>query len=287
MERTDVELSRAQNFLDNRLGIKMYEDQWQQDYVESLCASTSEVQAVFVDAEAGTGKTSLAVSIGYMLLDMDLIDQIIYLRAPVGVRELGFLPGDIAEKEAPYMQPGLDALKKLDPKNPRLIETLISNEKLVVASTAFLRGVDWDGRKFIIVDEAQNLLMSELQTVLTRPHDSSKVVIIGSSIQCDEKYPKVYGKEKYLPFQVYAHHFTEHTDLGVRNINLVNNYRGKFSQLADKIASTIDYLEIDPDERPEPSIIKVGATPEESAEQWEKMGTRVYSSGKEKKRRRR
>lgn len=286
MERTDVELSRAQSFLDERLGIKIYEDQWQQEYVESLCASPSSVPAIFVDAEAGTGKTSLAVSIGYMLLDMELIDQIIYLRAPVGVRELGFLPGDIAEKEAPYMQPGLDALKKLDPKNPKLIETLISNDKLVVASTAFLRGVDWDGRKFIIVDEAQNLLMSELQTVLTRPHDSSKVVVIGSSIQCDEKYPKVYGEERYLPFQVYAHHFTEHTELNVKNINLVNNYRGKFSQLADKISATVKYLEMDVDERPKPSPIKVGPTPEESAAQWEKMGDRVYSSGKIKRRRR-
>lgn len=281
MGKECVSLKEVAEFLQGRLGFNIYNDPYQQKYVESLISPTKHIQGVFLDAEAGTGKTSIAISVAYYLLMKDVIDQIVYIRNAVSIREMGFLPGDLAEKEAPYMQPGLDALSRLDKKNPKLIETLMENEQLVIASTSFLRGVDWDGRKLLIVDEAQNLNLQEMQTVLTRPHDETKVVVIGSSLQCDEGYKaKRYGIEKLLPFQLYAKHFSEWTDLGVLNLTLKTNYRGNFSKLADKIQFTIDYLDIDEERRPKDGPdFKLKEDDEEISKMWSEMAPKIHKRG--------
>lgn len=278
MGNTSIKLKDVAEFLKGRLGFNIYSDPCQQRYVEALIAPNKDVQGVFLDAEAGTGKTSLAISVAYYLLMKDVIDQIVYIRNAVSIREMGFLPGDLAEKEAPYMQPGLDALSRLDKKNPKLIETLMENEQLVIASTSFLRGVDWDGRKLLIVDEAQNLNLQEMQTVLTRPHDETKVVVIGSSLQCDEGVrAKRYGCEKLLPFQLYSEHFSKYTDLNVLELTLKTNYRGNFSKFADKIQFTIDYLETEESRRPEGGPdFKLEDEEEFTAKMWSEMGEKVH-----------
>lgn len=272
-----ISLSHAARYLDSRLGIKIYNDPYQQEYVESLIAPTSENQAIFVDAAAGTGKTSLAVAMAYYLLEMGEIEQIIYVRNAVSIREMGFLPGDIEEKEAPFMQPGIDVLSRMNPDQKNIIEHLIDDEKLVVTTTAFLRGVDWSGKKFLIIDEAQNLNLHELQTVLTRPHDSTKVVVIGSSLQCDEAH-KVghYGIERYIPFQLFAYHYVNATNLKVKQLTLKRNYRGMFSLMADHINHSIKYLEIDPEQRNGSQKVKLKVDEKELDEAWERMKTKVY-----------
>lgn len=263
-------LSQLIHYLNERLHINLHKDPFQLKYVEALLEKPSEVQAVFSDSEAGTGKTTLAVSTAYWMLTKGFIDQIIYLKNSVQIREVGFLPGDMAEKELPYMQPGLDALSRLDKNNAKLTETLIENGSLVIRATGFLRGVDWDGKKFIIIDEAQNLNLHELQTVLTRPHDDSKICVIGSSIQWDEQNKgKTYGEEKMLPFNLYAYHYEHNTPVRIENITLFNNYRGKFSQYADKISATIKQLETPSSQRPKNIEIPIGPTDEQEAEAWQ------------------
>lgn len=270
-------LQTVTNYLDSRLGIKIYGDPYQQKYVKSLLESTKDTQAIFVDAAAGTGKTSLAVSVAYYLLTKGDIDQIVYVKNTSMIRELGFLPGDIAEKEGPYMQPGLDALSRIEKNNPKLIETLISNDQLVVTSTAFLRGVDWNERKFIIVDEAQNMNLQELQMVLTRPHDDSKVVIIGSTLQCDEgRKAEKYGEEGLLPFSLFAYHFSK-TGLNIKILTLKNNYRGKFSLLADKINQTIQHLEVEKSLRGDLTlIVDEEEDIQEVTQLWEELGVSAF-----------
>lgn len=239
MTRNHIKESEVIQFINEKLSINLRDDPFQQEYVSSIVAPTNKIQAVFTDAEAGTGKTSLAITSAYYLLQREVIDQIVYVRSAVSIREMGFLPGTIHEKEAPFMQPGLDALSKLDPKNPKLCETLIANKQLVIASTAYLRGVDWEGNKMLIIDEAQNFNLLELQTVLTRPHDSTKVVVIGSSVQCDIEKPETFqvddDGDRVLPFVLYSHFFEHLTPVNTVNCKLVNNYRGKFSLYADKI----------------------------------------------------
>lgn len=270
-------LQTVTNYLDSRLGIKIYGDPYQQKYVKSLLESTKDTQAIFVDAAAGTGKTSLAVSVAYYLLTKGDIDQIVYVKNTSMIRELGFLPGDIAEKEGPYMQPGLDALSRIEKNNPKLIETLISNDQLVVTSTAFLRGVDWNERKFIIVDEAQNMNLQELQMVLTRPHDDSKVVVIGSTLQCDEgRKAEKYGEEGLLPFSLFAYHFSK-TGLNIKILTLKNNYRGKFSLLADKINQTIQHLEVEKSLRGDLTlIVDEEEDIQEVTQLWEELGVSAF-----------
>ena len=269
MQKTQITVDEVGRFLNERLDIEIHNDPYQLQYVQALIDPTKKTQAVFCNAEAGTGKTSLAISAAYYLLKRNIIKQIIYVRSAVSIRELGFLPGDIEEKEAPYMQPGLDALSKLEPNNKKLIDTLKDNDQLVITTTAFLRGVDWDDKKFLIVDEAQNLNLSELQTVLTRPHDTTKVVVIGSSLQCDEGLRAVrYGKEKFLPFELYSYHFDKCTDVPVKVIELHTNYRGNFSLLADKIQYTIDYLNKDYEDRGEKPKIPTKPTDEELCKAW-------------------
>lgn len=264
-----VSLKDISNYLLSKLKINIYEDPYQQKYVKSLLAPTEKTQAVFLDAPAGTGKTSLAISVAYYLLERKQIDQIVYVRNAVSIRDMGFLPGDIAEKEAPYLQSGLDALCKLDPMNKKLTETLISNHQLIITSTAFLRGTDWDGKKFLIIDEAQNLDLTEMQTVLTRPHDETKIVVIGSSLQCDNRSV---DDQKPLAFQLYAEHFTKYTNLKVEALKLKRNYRGKFSQYADMINQTIGKLGTG-EKNPELLTLEsYSLKDEESASLWEELG---------------
>lgn len=264
-----VSLRDISSYLLSKLKINIYEDPYQQKYVKSLLAPTEKVQGVFLDAPAGTGKTSLAISVAYYLLERKQIDQIVYVRNAVSIRDMGFLPGDIAEKEAPYLQSGLDALCKLDPMNKKLTETLISNHQLIITSTAFLRGTDWNGKKFLIVDEAQNLDLTELQTVLTRPHDETKVVVIGSSLQCDNR---LIDESSPLAFQLYAEHFTRYTDLKVDSLKLKRNYRGKFSQYADMIDQTIDRLGTNEKNPKKLTLDQFSLNDEESAKLWEELG---------------
>jgi len=91
----------------------------------------------------------------------------------------------------------------------------------------------------LIIDEAQNLDLTELQTVLTRPHDSVKVVVIGSSLQNDNFTAKKYGPDKLLAFQLYIQHFVEQSEINIKNIVLTKNYRGRFANFADQIMETV------------------------------------------------
>lgn len=268
-----VRLGETVHYLESRLGMDIKNDPWQLEYVSSLIAPTSKVQAVFCDASAGTGKTSIAISVAYHMMEKGRIDQIIYVRNAVSIRDQGFLPGDIREKELPYMQPGLDALSRLT-GDKTSIDKMIESEQLVIASTSFLRGVDWDGRKLLIVDEAQNLNLQELQTVLTRPHDDTKVVVIGSSLQCDEGLrASHYGKDKLLAFMLFAKHFDEYTSVPVSIIKLKNNYRGKFSLFADMIQDTVNYVNKTPLVGEEPIEFRVeqAVSKEDKQAQWDRI----------------
>lgn len=218
-------------------GYNVLSDKHQYAYMQSLWASTDIVQSVFVDAKAGTGKTSLAVAAGVYEVERGTYDKIIYIRNAVAVRDQGFLPGSVAEKEYIYFSPLFDALDTLDSDGYRNWYEIDSEyQKIIMKSTSYLRGVNFKNA-FVIIDEAQSLDLLELQTTLTRIHDSCKVVIIGSTLQNDNKKLKYYSG--LSPFELYMKHFEGYSS--VRH-KLVTNYRGSFSQRADEIQETIDLL---------------------------------------------
>lgn len=232
-------------FFCKSLGFNIMADKHQYEFVKSIIDPVEEVQAVFSDSIAGSGKSTLAIAAAYYLIKTGEASSITYVRNTVSVRDNGFLPGTIEEKEMAYMKPAMDIIDRIGiaTNNQDLCSEMILADQIQCTSTSFLRGLDYNTNTVLIIDEAQNLDMIELQTVLTRPHDTVKVIVIGSSLQNDNHKIRTYGEDRLLPFQVYTKHFMEQDLINVRCINLVNNYRGQFSQFADKVNETVERVQ--------------------------------------------
>lgn len=222
-------------------GIEVFKDPYQLDYMLSLWKRPDQIQAVFCEAKAGTGKTTLAVLAGaYEVLKGELYDRLVYVRNAVPVREQGFLTGDIKQKSAPYMAPIADALELVHPSTFEEWQIQKGKEepKLFPITTSFVRGITWK-RSFVIIDESQNMELEELQAIFTRVDETSKVVAIGSVRQVDNR--KIKRIAGLLPFQVYMKHFEG--DPRVAFHELFTCHRGWFADKADDILKTVEILE--------------------------------------------
>ncbi|MBN2697380.1 MAG: PhoH family protein [Bacteroidales bacterium] len=152
-----------------------------------------EVQLVALTGKAGTGKTLLALAAA--MHQRKMYTQIFLARPiiPLGNRDIGYLPGDVDEKIAPYMQPLFDNLsvikQKFKPQSREYtrIEEMQQTEKLVITPLAYIRGRSLS-RIFFIVDEAQNLTPHEVKTIITRAGEGTKMVFTGDIQQIDSPY---------------------------------------------------------------------------------------------------
>ncbi|MEI8234715.1 MAG: PhoH family protein [Verrucomicrobiota bacterium] len=138
---------------------------------------------VFGIGPAGTGKTYLAMAMALVALKKEQVNRIILTRPAVEAGEaLGFLPGDLKEKIAPYLRPLYDALQDMleDEERERYIERNI----IEIAPLAFMRGRTLN-HAFIILDEAQNTTAEQMFMFLTRLGADSKCVITGDTTQID------------------------------------------------------------------------------------------------------
>lgn len=138
---------------------------------------------VFGIGPAGTGKTYLAMSMAVNMYLTKRVSRIILTRPAVEAGEnLGFLPGDIADKINPYLRPLYDALySMLDVEKAAL---LIEKGVIELAPLAFMRGRTLND-SFVILDEAQNTTMEQMKMFLTRLGFHSKAVITGDITQID------------------------------------------------------------------------------------------------------
>lgn len=135
---------------------------------------------------AGTGKTYLAMAVGLHLLKQRAIHRIVLTRPAVEAGEaLGFLPGDLKEKIAPYLRPLYDAIN--DMLLPEEAERYLDEGIIEIAPLAFMRGRTLS-RSFVILDEAQNTTREQMFMTLTRLGEDSKIVITGDSSQVDLKH---------------------------------------------------------------------------------------------------
>ena len=138
---------------------------------------------VFAVGPAGTGKTYLAVAFAVSLFVEGKINRLILSRPAVEAGErLGFLPGDMKEKIDPYLRPLYDALYEMMPGEE--IDRKIVNNLIEIAPLAFMRGRTLN-KSFIILDEAQNTLSTQMKMFLTRLGQNSKMVITGDLSQKD------------------------------------------------------------------------------------------------------
>jgi phosphate starvation-inducible PhoH-like protein len=132
---------------------------------------------------AGTGKTFLAVASAVYALEQGHVKKIILVRPAIEAGEkLGFLPGDLAEKIDPYLQPLYDSLYEcLGIDN---VNKLLEKKIIEIAPLAYMRGRTLNDA-FIILDEAQNTTISQMQMFLTRIGFGSSTVVTGDVSQID------------------------------------------------------------------------------------------------------
>ncbi|MDH3826525.1 MAG: PhoH family protein, partial [Desulfobacterales bacterium] len=151
----------------------------QKEYIDAI----RKYDIVFGIGPAGTGKTYLAMAMAVSALTKGLVDRIILTRPAVEAgEELGFLPGDLAEKVDPYLRPLYDALH--DMMRFEKATNLMQKGVIEVAPLAFMRGRTLND-SFIILDEAQNTTPEQMKMFLTRIGYNSKAVITGDITQID------------------------------------------------------------------------------------------------------
>jgi phosphate starvation-inducible PhoH-like protein len=140
---------------------------------------------VFGLGPAGTGKTYLAMAMALTMLKRKQIQRIILTRPAVEAGEaLGFLPGDLKEKVAPYLRPLYDAIH--DMLDPGEGQRYLDDGTIEIAPLAFMRGRTL-ARSFVILDEAQNTTREQMFMSLTRMGEESRMVVTGDGTQVDLK----------------------------------------------------------------------------------------------------
>ncbi len=152
-----------------------------------------EIKLVTLVGKAGTGKTILALAAGLeMAIGQEGYSRLLVSRPvqPMG-KEIGYLPGDIEEKLAPWMQPIFDNMDFLFGKKKGEMsssyEDLMNAGLLHVEPLTYIRGRSLPFQ-YLIVDEAQNLSPHEVKTIITRAGEGTKIVLTGDCEQIDSPY---------------------------------------------------------------------------------------------------
>jgi len=153
----------------------------QESYVLKLLDETKDI--VFGIGPAGTGKTLLAVQVAVKLFKEGAVDKIIVTRPAVSVDEdLGFLPGTLEQKMAPWTRPIFDVLKEYF--SAREIEGMIEEGIIEIAPLAYMRGRTFKN-SFILADEMQLSTPSQMKMLLTRLGEGSYMAVTGDLDQAD------------------------------------------------------------------------------------------------------
>jgi phosphate starvation-inducible protein PhoH and related proteins len=191
---------------------------------------------VLCNAKAGTGKTTVAVGVAYIMVQYGLYNGIVYIASPTMEQKQGYLPGDQTLKNAPYREPLVEACYSLniDPYSSIISDDNIDNIKngnafIEFTTDTYLRGTNFEN-KVVIIDEAQNFYFDELKKALTRIHDNCKVIVIGHDKQCD-----LYKNQERSGFVPYLNAFKKCTDPRVSVCELTINHRGWVSTFCDNV----------------------------------------------------
>lgn len=156
-------------------------------YIKSIQVN----DVVFGMGPAGTGKTYLAMAMAITMLLEKKISRIILTRPAVEAGEaLGFLPGDMQEKVAPYLRPLFDAIH--DMLSPDQERRFMENGTIEIAPLAYMRGRTLSNA-FVILDEAQNTTSEQMFMLLTRIGEGSHCVVTGDDSQVDLKRGLISG----------------------------------------------------------------------------------------------
>ena len=132
---------------------------------------------------AGTGKTYIAISKAVEALEAGRVGRIVLSRPAVEAGEsIGYLPGDMEDKLAPYLRPLYDALT--DRLSVKRMRSLMAEGAIEIAPVGFMRGRTLNNA-FVVIDEAQNCTYMQLKMLLTRLGWNSTMVVTGDPNQSD------------------------------------------------------------------------------------------------------
>ena len=166
------------------MGISFKNNKEQQELVRLIYEKGHPI--IFCTGKAGTGKTFATLAAALQLVGEKRYSKIIYARNPVSVGEdMGYLPGTADEKYSPFMGPlmdNLEAIHRISPDHPNIANM---RAKIETVPIAFLRGRSFEDT-IVIIDEAQNLDLTALKTILTRIGNFCKVILLGSTNQIDD-----------------------------------------------------------------------------------------------------
>ena len=161
------------------------------NYQEKVFEAWKAKKNLFLTGSAGTGKTFILLYLALKdVLDKGQpYDKVVLVRSLLPSRDIGFLPGTLEEKSNLYQDPYRILIRYLfempsEQEFVQLYDKLISQGSLEFYSTSFLRGQTFD-RSIIIVDEASNMIFQELDTIMTRVGQDSKICFAGDMAQSD------------------------------------------------------------------------------------------------------
>lgn len=150
---------------------------------ETLMEAMAKHSLVVAAGPAGTGKTYLAITAAVEAMEAGRVDRIILSRPAVEAGEtLGFLPGALEEKMAPFLRPLYDALN--DRMGGKRLKQHLADGSIEIAPIGFMRGRTLNNA-FVVIDEAQNCTYNQIKMLLTRLGWHSTMVLTGDPDQSD------------------------------------------------------------------------------------------------------
>jgi phosphate starvation-inducible PhoH-like protein len=165
----------------------------QEKYVKML--NKKQVKIIVSTGPAGTGKTLLATEHAIKQFLLGYCDKIIFTRPSVSVDEdLGYLPGTLEEKMAPWVRPIYDVLYNFI--HPNEVKELMEEKLIEIAPLGFMRGRTFKN-SWIIADEMQNSTVPQMKMLLTRIGENTKLIITGD-LEQNDKHSEVNGLEDFL-----------------------------------------------------------------------------------------
>jgi PhoH-like ATPase len=201
-----------------------------------------DVAVVALSGFAGTGKTILALAAGLEQVMEPALDRRsrydkLAIYRPVvahGKADLGFLPGGLEEKLSPWMAAILDNVTALTEHRSyadarRVVDEMVAQDRLSLESVTFLRGRSLQNQ-FVIVDEAQNLEVPTLKTLLTRVAEGTKIVFTGDMAQIDTPYVSAHNNALAVLMEAFA---------GQECFGAVTLCKGERSRVADLAADLL------------------------------------------------
>ena len=165
----------------------------QSDYVDTLKHRSKKI--VVVSGPAGTGKTLFATEYGLKHFLTGDYERLIFTRPSVSVDEdLGYLPGSLEDKMAPWVRPIYDILYRFIP--PSEVQQMVDNKLIEISPLGYMRGRTFKN-SWIVADEMQNSTISQMKMLLTRLGEGSRLVVTGDLDQHD-RTGEVNGLEDFL-----------------------------------------------------------------------------------------